>query len=260
MCKICEAASSDSEYLSLLEKMQEEDIHRLETTKEFLEKFPSLSQNLYTSLKWPTKLSKPLFEARAAFAVPHNYFQPLFLDGEKMGNHFAHGATRSVFFSGSTLVVFSKTVGQEAGRPFLSSFLFSHFPKNKYSVAYDGKDLKVSVDTEKLLKNMVSGKTEKRRIRFNFFHRGMKGRIISKEQAMQSSYVKKIYGKRGNVRSLFASADLEGYVVSVPHFSPHPFMLRLHSKFGYGSFRQFQEHVIEYFREHLDLSESSGEQ
>ncbi|MCP4647937.1 MAG: hypothetical protein GY852_09440, partial [bacterium] len=130
MCKICEIASTNSEYLTLLENMVKEDQERLKATSGFLDQFPSLSKNLYTSLKWPTKFSTPLFEARTAFAIPTKYFQPLLLDGERMGNHFAHGATRSVFFSGDRLVLLSKTLGQEAGRPFLSSFLFTHFEKD----------------------------------------------------------------------------------------------------------------------------------
>lgn len=254
MCRFCEIASTNSEYLALLEKMVREDEVRLKTTKEFVEQLPSLSHNLYTSLKWPTHLSVPLFEARAAFAVPHKYFQQLLLDGERMGNHFGHGATRSVFFSGKKLVLFSKTVGQEAGRPFLSSFLFTHFEPKEYTIAYDGQDMKIAVDAEKPLKNLITGKVEKKKIHFNFFHQNLEGRIISKQQAMQSSYVKKTLGKRGNVRTLFASADLEGYVVSVSHFSPHPFLLRMHKEFGFDSFRHFQEHVLDYFREHLKLN------
>ena len=253
MCRICEAAATNPEYLNLLEKMMEEDVERLETTRKFLGQYPSLSHNLYTSLKWPTKLTKPLFEARVAFAIPNNYFQHLLLDGERTGNHFAHGATRSIFFSGDKLVLFSKTVGQEVGHPFLSSFLFTHFEKNEYSVAYDGKDMKISVNVEKPLKNMISGEIEKRRITFNFFHQNLEGRIISKQQAIQSSYVKKVYGKHGNVNTLFASSDLEGYVVSVSHYSPHPFMLRMCKDFGFESFRNFQEHVLDYFTEHLKL-------
>ncbi len=254
MCKICDGAANNSEYLSLLNKSTEEDCLRLDTSRKFTDKYPSLAHNLYTSLKWPTKLSKPLFEARVAFAVPNNYFQHLHLDGERTGNHFAHGATRSIFFSGDNLVLFSKTIAQDAGRPFLSSFLFTHFNKKEYSVAYDGKDMKISVNIEKPLKNLITGKIERRRITFTFFHQGIEGRIISKEQAVQSSYVKKMYGKRGNVRTLFASADLEGYVVSVSHFAPHPFLLRLCKEFGFESFRGFQEHVMDYFIEHLNLS------
>lgn len=254
MCKICENAAKNPEYQALLSRMMDEDQIRLEGTKTFLDKFPSLSHNLYTSLKYPTKLTKPLFEARTAFALPHNYFQIILLDGKRMGNQFAHGATRSMFFSGENLVVFSKTVGQEAGRPFLSSFLFTHFTPKEYTVSYDGKDMRISVNVKKSLKNLISGEVEKKQIAFNFFHQNLEGRIISKEQAMQSSYVKKIYGKRGNVRALFASADLEGYVVSVSHYSPHPFMLRLCKEFGFDSFRAFQEHTLDYFTEHLKLN------
>jgi hypothetical protein len=158
MCRICDAAASNSEYLSLLEKMVEEDQQRMESAKDFTEKFPSIGRNVYTTLKWPAKLFKPLFEARVAFAIPNNYFQHLLLDGERTGNHFSHGATRSVFFSGDKLILLSKTVGQEVGKPFLTSFMFAHFPRNEYSVAYDGQDMRVSVDVEKPLKNLLTGK------------------------------------------------------------------------------------------------------
>jgi hypothetical protein len=251
MCKLCEAASENEGYKSLLAQMQQEDLGRLESARDFLEMFPSLKSNMYTSLKWPAALSRPLFEARAAFAVPHNYFQKLYLDSNPMGNHFAHGATRSVFFSKDRLAVLSKTVGQERGRPFLSSFLFTHFEKGEYSFKYDGNDLLISVDCEKTLKNLITKKAEKKHVRFSFVHQKMEGRILSKEQAAQSSYVKRIYGAHGNVSALFASADLEGYVVSVSHMSPHPFLLRYNADFGFGSNRDFQEHAMDYFAEHL---------
>lgn len=253
MCRICDSASASSSYLSMLEKMGKEDAERLDAAKLFLDKFPSLPNNLYTSLKWPTALSRPLFEARVAFAIPTNYFQQLLLDGEKAGNHFSGGSTRAISFSKDKLILFSKTVAQEAGKPFLSSLLFTHFEKGEYSAAYDGQDLRISVDVEKPLKNLISGKVEKKRIKFDFFHQGLDGRIISKEEAMQSSYIKKSLGTHGDPRALLASADLEGYVVSVHHFSPHPFMLQNCRDFGFDSFRQFQEHALDYFLEHLGM-------
>lgn len=253
MCRICRAAAEDSEYVSLLGQMLEDDGARLEATGNFLEKLPSLSSRLYTSLKLPKRLSKPLFEAKAAFAVPHNYFQHLFLDSGRAGNHFSHGATRSVFFSGDRLVLLSKGVGQEAGKPFFTSFLFVHFEPGEYAFAYDGKNLKLSVDVEKPLRNLLSGKVEKKRIGFSFYHQDLSGKIITKEQAAQSSYVKKIYGAHGDVRVHFRSADLVGYVVSVSHFAPHPFLTRHPEAFGFGSPRDFQEHALDYFVEHLRL-------
>ena len=48
-----------------------------------------------------------------------------------------------------------------------------------------------------------------------------------------------------------SSIDMEGYAITVPHFSPHPYLLQLHAQFGFGSNRDFQEHVIDYFKEHL---------
>ena len=48
---------------------------------------------------------------------------------------------------------------------------------------------------------------------------------------------------------------MEGYVVTVPHFSPHPYMLQLHKEFGFKDNKDFQERgVFEYFKNHLNLS------
>jgi hypothetical protein len=53
--------------------------------------------------------------------------------------------------------------------------------------------------------------------------------------------------------NIFASADLEGYVVTVPHFSPHPYLLQAGAELGHPTNRHFQEHVIDYLKEHLNL-------
>jgi hypothetical protein len=44
---------------------------------------------------------------------------------------------------------------------------------------------------------------------------------------------------------------MEGYAITVPHFSPHPYMIQLCKEFGYDEPRAMQEHVIDYFRAHL---------
>jgi hypothetical protein len=97
------------------------------------------------------------------------------------------------------------------------------------------------------MKNLITGKVEKKKILFSFTHLSIEGRIVSKEQVAQSSRFQKVYGKRGaRVRS--QSVDLEGYAVTVPHFSPHPYLLQLHKEFGFEDNKEFQLNVIDYFK------------
>lgn len=251
MCKVCEAAKTSLDYRSLLEKMFEADKERLEFSKEMVENIRPIGKMIYSSMKWPVKLIYPMFEARAAFSVPHNYFQNLMLDGERLGNPFAHGAMRSVFFSGKRLILFSKTVNHKDGRDFFTSFVLAHFEPEEYSHEINNDDLTIKVDIEKPMRNLITNKVERKRVSFNFANRSVKNRIVSREQVLNSAQFKRIYAKYGGAMAKIASIDMEGYAITVPHISPHPYMLQLHKQFGYGSNREFQEHAIDYFKEHL---------
>ncbi|MCK4319725.1 hypothetical protein KAW38_04090 [Candidatus Micrarchaeota archaeon] len=252
MCEFCDNAKQSSSYLSMLKGMLEEDKQRMENSKKILEEMKVLSKTIFTSLNWPAPLTKPLFEARNAFTLPTNYFQNISVDGMRLGNHFSHGSTRSIFFSNNLLILFSKTVSQKMGLgEYFTSFNFLHFSKQEYTASIKEDMIKISINTKKKVKNLMTGKTEEKQIVLNLIHNQLKGKIISKQQAVQSSYIQRMYGKRGDVSKIFASADLEGYVISVNHFSPHPFMLQSHRDFGFESNRHFQEHVIDYFKAHI---------
>ena len=254
MCRLCELAEGSASYISKMDAMAEEDVKRLERTRTFTEKFPSLKASLYTTLEWPLKLSKPLFEARNAFTLPNNYFQQLHLSGARLPNKFAHGSTRSIFFSGPRLILLSKSIGQDAGVDFFSSFLLFHFGKEEYSAEWDGKNLTLSIKAKKKARNLITGEAEEAELSANFQHMSVEGRILQKEEALRSDFIRKLYKKRMPTANIFASADLEGYVVSVKHFSPHPYMLQAKEDFGYPTNRSFQEHLIEYIISHLGLA------
>jgi hypothetical protein len=205
-------------------------------------------------MKWPVKFLKPMFEARTAFAVPNNYYQNLLLNEERTGVSFAHGSMRSFFFVNDNLVLFSKNVTFKNAKEFFTSFLLLHLSPSEYVVKSQGEDITISADIEKNMRNLVTEKMEKKRIRFLFRNMPVQNRIISKEQAAASAHFRNVYGKFGGVQAKSASMDMEGYAITVPHFSPHPFLLQLHNEFGYSSNRNFQEHVVDYFKEHLKLS------
>ncbi|MDO8553366.1 MAG: hypothetical protein Q7S22_01050 [Candidatus Micrarchaeota archaeon] len=235
-----------------MEKMFSEDSVRMEFSKSLSNDLPSLSNLLYTSIGYPVKLIYPMFEARAAYSVPKNYYQPLTVAGEKHSNTFAHGTTRSLFLVGSRLMVLSKTVSNKDGKEFFTSFLLAHFEKGEYDYVWEGDNLTISFHGEKLVKNLMTEKKEKQPISFNFIGQSVKNRIVSQEDVATSSQFKSVYSKYGGASAKSASIDLEGYAITVSHFSPHPYLLQLHKELGYASNREFQEKgVLEYFKYHL---------
>ncbi len=252
MCRICKIASESIEYHLLIEKMDSSDMERITYSKEAVKNLRPISKMLYSSMKLPVKLLYPMFEARAAFSVPNNYFQNLFLDNERLGVSFAHGAMRSIFFIGEKLVLFSKTVNHQEGKEFFTSFTLVHFNPGEYSYEWNGDELTIKADIEKPLRNLISGEMEKKKITFNFTNKSVKGRIVTSEQVRTSSQFKNVYSKYGGSGAKSASIDMEGYALTVPHYSPHPYMLQLHAQFGYSSNREFQEKLIDdYFKMHL---------
>lgn len=253
MCRLCELAGSSS-YTAKMDAMILEDQALIEKTMAMAEKFPSVKNAAFTTVNFPPTLHMPLFEARNSYTLINNYFQQLLLEGNRMASLFSHGSTRSIFFSGEYLLVLSKSVGQDAGSRFFSHYLLFHFSKDEYSYRWESNNLLLSVDCKKKARNLFTGKTEEKRISFNFQHQSVEGRILKKEEAMRSSHIRKIYGAKAPVESVFASADLEGYVVTVPHFSPHPYLLQAGPELGHPSNRHFQEHVADYLKEHLPPS------
>lgn len=250
MCDLCGKAAMP-EYGALLAKMLQEDEARIACTKRMAARFPGLGKSCYTSVSWPARMAYPMFEARAAYAVPNNYFQNLFVDDERLGNSFAHGAMRSLFFAGGRLMVFSKSVSFRDADEFFTSFLLLHLEKGEYTATVNDAGVCMTARLEKPMLNLVTGKPERKRIAFAFTHQKVAGRIVSKEQVAASSRFREVYERYGGAQRKSASIDMEGYAITVPHFAPHPYLLQLHEQFGYESNRQFQEHVEDYFRAHL---------
>ncbi len=250
MCRLCELAGGSS-YAAKMDAMAREDGALIEKTNAMAERFPSVKSSLLTTIKFPPALHMPLFEARNSYTLINNYFQQLLLEGNRMAAIFSHGSTRSIFFSGEYMLMLSKSVGQDAGSRFFSHYLLFHFSKDEYSCKWEGNNMLLSADCRKKARNLLTGETEEKRISFNFQHQSVEGRILQKEEAMRSSHIRKIYGAKAPMQSVFASADLEGYVVTVPHFSPHPYLLQAGQELGHPSNRHFQEHVAGYLREHL---------
>jgi hypothetical protein len=192
-----------------------------------------------------------MFEARAAYAVPNNYFQNISLDEERVGNSFAHGAMRSLFFAGERLVLLSKGVNFKDGKEFFTSFLLLHLEKNEYEAKAGAGEFRITVNVEKPMMNLISGKAEKKRVLFSFIHQSVQGRIVSKDQVASSARFKNVYDKYQGAQMKSGSMDMEGYAVTVPHFSPHPYMLQCRKDFGFETNKDFQLKTEDYFKAHI---------
>lgn len=251
MCELCHRARESGQYSALLSGMIEEDRQRLAQSKLVADSLGPIKRGLYSSMNWPIKLPYPMFEARSAYAVPNNYFQNIMLDGERIGNSFAHGAMRSLFFAGERLVVFSKSVNFKDAKEFFTSFLLLHLEKGEYEAKQGAGEIRLSAQVEKPMMNLVTGKAEKKHVGFTFVHQSVEGRIVSRDQAAASARFKSVYEKYGGAQMKSGSMDMEGYAITVPHFSPHPYMLQLTKEFGYDTNRDFQLHAADYFRAHL---------
>ena len=252
MCDICNKIKNSVAYKTVIDKMHVEDLERLANSKEIAKELKSITNMCYSSIKWPIKLVYPMFEARTAYSVPHNYFQGILIDDQKPSAFFAHGSMRSIFFVDKRLFLFSKNVAHDQTLDFFSSFLLVHFEKGEYKIEREGERINISVDLEKPLRNMITGELEKKRLNFNFVNESVKNRIVSKEQIAYSAHLKEVYSKYGGLASKIASIDLEGYAITVPHFSPHPYLLHVGQELGFQENRDFQENgVLEYFNAHL---------
>ncbi len=253
MCEICTKVQHFDNYKNFINKMIDEDKKRLEFTKEKAKELATITKLLYTSVKWPVKLIYPMFEARTAYCVPNNYFQSLYIDGERCGAMFAHGSMRSLFFVEDKIILFSKTVHHAEGNEFFTSFILADFDRKEFKYYFDGENFAIIVDKEKKMKNLITGRIDAKKIKFNFINNSVKNRIMLKENVLTSTQFKAIYEKYGTAVKKVASIDLEGYAITVPHFSPHPYLLQIHKELGFASSRDFQEHVVDYFRTHLNL-------
>jgi len=251
MCQFCEKAKGTPEYVQFIDRMLEEDKERLEYSQIMAERLTPIAKSLYSSMNWPVKLVHPMFETRAAYAVPNNYFQNITIDEERLGNSFAHGAMRSIFFSGDRMVVFSKTTNFHDSREFFTSFLLLHLEKNEYKVTVGAGEIRIIVQVEKPLMNMITKKVERKKIAFSFLNQNVQSKIVSKDQVATSARFKNVYDNYIGAQTKSASMDMEGYAITVPHFSPHPYMLQLHAKFGFENNKEMQLHVEDYFKAHV---------
>jgi hypothetical protein len=254
MCQLCEKTTNLANYQQIFEKTFEEDLQILENTKGKIDEMKGISNNFLTTINFPFKVKVPLFEPRVGFCAPNNYFQNIFLNGEKLGNSFTNKSTRSVFFNSGRMILISKSLNIGGVGEFYTSYLAVNFEKGEYELEVGEKQLKLSAKKRSKAKNLLNGEIKEFEIAFSFSQENLDGKFIQKSQVANSTLFSGVYGQKSNgpvnAAKKVASMDLEGYVITVPHFAPHPYLLKVKNELGIASNRAFQEQVINYFKEH----------
>ncbi len=249
MCKWCNYSKSGA-YTETLSAMAKEDAIRLKASIE-LEPGLEFKPQIFSSIKYPVKLPYPFFDVRTAYCTPFRYYQNLKLDGEAAPIGFSHGSMRSIFFSGKRLMLFSKSVAHREGKEYFSNFVLLHLEPEEYHYEFTDDGFMLNADISRRMTNLLTGKTEVKKVFFNFVHRNLANRIVTRDQIMGSAYLKSIYSKYGGLESSMLSVDMDGYAITVSHIAPHPYLLNLCEQLGYENRRAMQEDVMSYFKGHL---------
>ena len=171
---------------------------------------------------------------------------------------------RSIFFLGGKPVLFSKSTSFHDGEEFFSSFVLMRFeagecafeisPENR--ITFSSKpDAKIQA------KNLISGKTEQISIEFNFVQENIEGKLLGAKKTVYSPGRGPASpgGARQKSMQQTSSVDMMlDYSIGLMHFSPHPYMLKTYSEFGYETRRLMQGDVVNYFKFHHSAMQSGS--
>ncbi len=229
---------NNTNYFSLIKTMQEKDKIILEKSKEDEDSLLFSSfENKFEPIDYI------LLEPRTAFATPVKYFQNLYLNTEKWPFIWRHNSTRAIGFKNSDIFLISKHMyADETG---FSHYLFLKLNKNEIKVEKD-LNLSLSFDGDKEVFDLKTGEKINMHIQFNFiqkpFHK------TQKQRAQHTAMYKNAY-RGGNITQ--AASKFEDYIVTVPHFSPHPYLLNEYEKLGFEKRSDMQKAVFDYLKKNI---------
>ena len=199
--------------------------------------------------KYPA-IDYPLFEPKAAYASPVKYFQETWLEKAQLPCNWTHASTRAIGFLGGDLVLFSK-FPKPSDPKLLLSFIHLRVPISRLKAGYDQSILSVSFSGSVNATDMKSG--SRRDVSVSFTFTGRKHITLTKKELHRSDVMSQSYGEHADER--LASADIAGYVVSVPHFAPHPYLFNMHKELGFPSRNAMLQETNGFIMEHLGLKE-----
>ena len=253
MCRICQAVATDSEYARKMEEWVQRDAARLENSRKKAPSNEEIRSSLFTNIGFPPRINYPLFEARFGLSVPMNFYQNIFVDGKRLVNNWAHDYCRGISFApNGDLILLTKAVGRKLAEEWLLFYYLVKFSKanNEFSYRYNPANgfVELSVRNVKVKgTNLADKSPAEHEFTFNFFNKATERMIVKKERLQSDAIMRQVYG-RGPQKTLeLAKTDFEEYVVTEPHFAPHPYMLYDYKLYGFNSRMEFQNSVKEYF-------------
>ncbi|MEM3030339.1 MAG: hypothetical protein QXH27_01260 [Candidatus Micrarchaeia archaeon] len=276
MCELCDKAKASPTYQSQLKDWFARDVGRLAATRAQAADNPTLANSFLSNLGFPPDVSMPLFEPRISTPSPSNYFQNAFVDGVRLHSGWTHDCARSVgFFENGDLLFITKAVARSVGMPEYFFYLYViRFEKAKgefnLSVDASGKAV-MEANSQKGGTNILSGSPASHLFSFSFQHFPTNNAILPKERAA-TYYAQRAAAHApgrasqptapgfGGVppsaaapRALPArtsGSSFEEYVVTVPHFAPHPYLLQAYQELGFASRMELQNAVSKFFKDH----------
>ncbi len=224
MCRICSFLSCSS-FRSKLQKSLEEEKRMLNNS------FASGDAVLFRSRDVPDLLSvdRPLFEVRVAQPSPIKYFQDMFVDEERWPIVWRHNSFRTVtVLPDGRLLLLSKH--PDPGERSYTHYLELVIDKHEYNISLSGASsegfIRISFDGYVELLNIKTENVERHRIEFVFvshpFH------YVSKSEARTA-----LRRQSSHYLGSAAMSKFEDYVVTVPFFSLHPFILNDYERCGF---------------------------
>jgi len=196
-------------------------------------------------------LQRPLFEVRVARPTPVKYYQDLFVDGERWPIVWRHDSFRGLtVLKDGSLLLYSKH--PEPYEESYTHYLEARIENGRYRYAFGSGDggegwngfIRISFDGELYLMDIITKKVEKHHVVFNFINHPF--HYVSVRESVTMKIRETQRGQLGKHLSKF-----ENYVVTVPHYSLHPYILNSYKECGYKRRTDLQKDGPAFFFYHL---------
>jgi hypothetical protein len=237
MCRLCAFAAESPEFAELFEQAFVADIGRMAETKRRARGRQFLFSNVGNLEEF--MLDFALFEPLSALPNPNNYYQPMAIDGEKLGSAWSSGWQRGIGFTpDGSLLLYAKAVEREpfgSGAEWFKHFFLARFRPGEFELFHSPPKYVVKVDAPGVKGvNLLTQEPAGHSFDFTFSHFATAKSAMLPETVSHSAFYRNALRRSGTGKEVRRS-DFEKFMVVTPHFAPHPFFMRLCAQAGYAS-------------------------
>lgn len=254
MCRLCTAASSIG-----FDAIFQKDIELLELTKGKEPSNPSCFTNIQN---WQnSSFSSALFEPLMPFASPQNYYQPLFVDGQKVRSDWASGWTRSLSFLSDGLLLYTKATQRQpfSQDEFFLFFFLVKFPYSSLRITNEPPRFILRAEEVELNgTNLITNQPTSHRFSFTFSHIATDKNAVRSQAVSQSKFVREVVHRKPSKEAYIPKSEFEKFTVTTYYFAPHPLLMKMHRELGYEQRFQLQNDVPKFLEEHFSKREPTN--